>query len=244
MKFGLIGDGYIAKYHKEAIKHIGGELVATYDPFDQDHKSIIRYSYPLSEVSALFFTELDYVVICSPSYLHYEQIKTALIYLPAGAKIICEKPAFLPWQPIIDDDRINIIMQLRNLILPKVDLVEIQMIRDPAYMESWKGKLNLSGGFIISLFIHYIDLAIDHKCRFVGRVLDRGGNFRFADELNLLDFEVQPLFDTEYKKILSGKGNKPKDLFYLYWVIGQLIQQYGPGQLCQQIEFDGARYGI
>jgi hypothetical protein len=235
--FGLIGAGKISLYHKKAIEHNGGKLIATYDP------AKTFGVYPV--LNSTFFENLDFVVICSPSYLHYEHIKTALKYLPAGAKIICEKPAFLPWQPIIDNDRINIIMQLRDIHCGgKPEKIKVQMIRDKNYMDSWKGQLSQSGGFIISLFIHYIDLAIRHRCKFVGRVLEKGKNYRLFDDIDLMKIDSQTLFDIEYGKILAGYGNRPADLFYLYWAIGQLIEQYGPGQLFQQIEFDGVRYGI
>jgi hypothetical protein len=243
MKFGLIGDGYIAKYHKNAIEHIGGEIVVIYDPA-KTFGAFPDFNLIPNSPNIEFFHCLDYVVICSPSYLHYEQIKLALIHLPAGGQIICEKPAFLPWQPIIDNDRINIIMQLREINLGIPQKIEVQMIRDDQYMKSWKGRLSQSGGFILSLFIHYIDLAIKHRCKFVGRVLPRGINFRLFDDIDLMKIDNQALFDFEYEKILAGRGNKPADLFYLYWVIDQLFEQYGPGQLHQQIEFDGAKYGI
>lgn len=243
LKFGLIGDGSIARYHKAAIKYIGGELVASFDPryrfdslYDQRRHTIF---------SADFFKNLDFAVICSPSIYHYEQIKFSLKYLSPGAHIICEKPAFLPWQPIIDNDRINVIMQLRNLDLSALNIekIEVQMIRDDNYMRSWRGRLVNTGGFIFSLFIHYIDMAIKHRCKFEGRVLPKGKNF-FKIDNQEVENDKQAFFDCEYEKIIAGKGNKPKDLFYLYWVLNQLIEQYGPGEMYQQIEFDGSRYGI
>jgi hypothetical protein len=235
---GFIGDGKIAKFHRAAIAHFDADIIRVFDP---------KYSNknPHS-LNSDFFADLDYCVICSPSYLHYDHIKLALKYLPAGPEIICEKPAFLPWQPIIDDDRINVIMQMRNFsFYPQgKQTIEIQMIRDRNYMRKWQGNLYFSGGFIFNLFTHYIDLAINHRCRFIGRVLPKGKNIRRIGDFNLFDLDNQKLFNDEYQKIFSGNGTKPKDLFYLYWVMNQLIQQYGPGEMYQQIEFDGGKYGI
>jgi hypothetical protein len=234
----LIGNGNIAKYHRAAIKKYNADLIAIYDP------NITFGTMPA--LNSDFFEHLDFCIIASPSYLHYDQIKLALKHLPAGAEIICEKPAFLPWQPLIDDDRINVIMQMRNFkFYPQgKQTIEIQMIRDLNYLKKWQGSLYFSGGFIFNLFTHYIDLAINHRCRFIGRVLPKGKNIRRIGDFNLFDLNMQNLFDSEYQKILQGNGTKPKDLFYLYWVMNQLIQQFGPGELYQQIEFDGGKYGI
>ena len=80
-RFALIGAaGYIAPRHLKAIKDVGGELVAAYDPSD----SVVHLDayFP----SAAFFTEferfdrhlnklsergqgVDYISICSPNYL-------------------------------------------------------------------------------------------------------------------------------------------------------------------------------
>jgi predicted dehydrogenase len=245
MRFGLIGDGNIAKYHKAAIKNIGGEIVHVYDP-DRCFATIEYDGYPVFRLNSTFFKNLDYAVICSPSHLHYHHIKAALKYLPVGGKVICEKPAFLPWHPIVDDDRINVIMQLRNFVWQATGAgeIKVQMIRDHLYMDKWQGRIFQSGGFIFNLFIHYIDMAIQHNCRFVGRVLSRGENIRRIDDFDLFELDAQHLFNLEYEKIISGKGNRPADLFYLYWVMNQLIEQCGPGQLGQEIKFDGGKYGI
>ena len=106
-KFALIGAaGYIAPRHLKAIKDVGGELVAAYDP--SDSVGHLDAYFP----SAAFFTEferfdrhlnklneqgkgVDYISICSPNYLHDRHIRYAL---RTGAHCICEKPLTLrPW---------------------------------------------------------------------------------------------------------------------------------------------------
>ena len=106
-KFALIGAaGYIAPRHLKAIKDVGGELVAAYDP--SDSVGHLDAYFP----SAAFFTEferfdrhlnklneqgkgVDYISICSPNYLHDSHIRYAL---RTGAHCICEKPLTLrPW---------------------------------------------------------------------------------------------------------------------------------------------------
>ena len=94
MKFGLIGDGRIAKRHKKAVNSIGGNISWIYDPIHKevdttpDGYKIIHY------LSKENFMLVDYAIICSPTFLHYNHIKIALQY---DVKIIVEKPMVLPW---------------------------------------------------------------------------------------------------------------------------------------------------
>ena len=128
-KFALIGgSGYIAPRHVEAIKHIGGDLIAVLDPYD-GIGYIDRY-FP----NASYFKEterfdrhldrlvrkgnkVDYVVICSPNYLHDSHIRLGLRY---SDNIICEKPLVLKHEHLeslkaleINNKKIYTIIQLR-----------------------------------------------------------------------------------------------------------------------------------
>ncbi|MEM7571995.1 MAG: Gfo/Idh/MocA family oxidoreductase [Bacteroidota bacterium] len=105
--FALIGAaGYVAPRHLAAIRELGHELVAAFDP--SDSVGILDSYFP----EAAFFTEferfdrfldkmirsgrqLDYLSICSPNYLHDAHIRFGL---RLGASVICEKPLVLnPW---------------------------------------------------------------------------------------------------------------------------------------------------
>ena len=107
VNFALIGAaGYIASRHMQAIKAVGGNLVAALDKHDS--VGILDSYFPDCD----FFTEferfdrhldklkrkgvkIDYVSICSPNYLHDSHIRFALRH---GADAICEKPLVLnPW---------------------------------------------------------------------------------------------------------------------------------------------------
>ena len=90
----------------KAIKDTGGQLVAALDP--SDSVGVIDSFFP----DSAFFTEferfdrhleklkrkgkgIDYLVICSPNYLHDAHIRFGL---RLGADVICEKPIVLnPW---------------------------------------------------------------------------------------------------------------------------------------------------
>ena len=105
--FVLIGAaGYIAPKHMKAIHENNGNLLAAYDK--NDSVGIMDSYFP----EAAFFTEferfdrhleklkrkgisIDYVVVCSPNYLHDAHIRFGLKH---GADVICEKPIVLnPW---------------------------------------------------------------------------------------------------------------------------------------------------
>ncbi len=107
--FALTGvAGYVAPRHLQAIKDVGGHLVAAVDPHDS--VGVLDRFWP----DAAFFTEFErfdrhidklrrgpgdgrvnYVSICAPNHLHDAHIRFAL---RVGADAICEKPLVLnPW---------------------------------------------------------------------------------------------------------------------------------------------------
>ncbi len=128
--FALIGAaGYIAPRHMRAIKDVGGNLRAAYDPADS--VGVMDSHFP----DARFFTEFErfdrymdrcrrqgesitHVGICSPNYLHDAHVRFAL---RSGADAICEKPLVLnPWNidglAAVEQDtgrKVNTILQLR-----------------------------------------------------------------------------------------------------------------------------------
>jgi predicted dehydrogenase len=246
MKFGLIGDGYIAQRHRKAIETLGGQIAKIYDPIkykeichnysDESEKHLFQKpfhdGYPLDrpyELNESFFDDLDYVVLCSPSNLHREQIKSALHH---NVKIICEKPYVLPWEPIIDDDRINIVLQLRWLddLPEKADLVKIVAARGKQYFESWKGQAINTGGIFYNIFIHYIDLALRLGAKFEGKIIPEGRQERWVDDKSLMIMDMDKAYLNMYNDIvLNNNGVKPKDLFYLHWILNKSSDFYGYG---------------
>jgi len=219
MKFGLIGDGKIASRHRCAVIDNGGIIYKVHDP---------KYGKSTLPLNESFFTDLDYVVICSPSYLPREHIKLCLKY---NKKIICEKPMILPWEPVIDNDNINVVLQLRWLkMIEHAHMVKVVMVRNNEYFKTWSGDPSKTGGLFYHLFIHYIDLAILLGARFEGMVLSEGQQFRMVDDINLFDIDTNMLYRIMYNDIINhDKGVKPKDLFYLHWWLNKYSNIYGYG---------------
>ena len=105
--FALIGvAGYIAIRHLKAIKETNNNLLAALDRFDSvgaidsyfpnadffvEYERFDRHIDKLKRQG----TNVDYVSICTPNYLHDSHIRFAL---RQGADAICEKPVVLnPW---------------------------------------------------------------------------------------------------------------------------------------------------
>lgn len=244
--FAVIGNGIISKRHREAIRHIGGEVVLLYDPYmDLSDLSLLEedgggLNFHFNEIDsfirAVLIKRPDFFVICSPTNTHREYIQLAL---KLGIHVICEKPMCLPWEPLIDDDRINIVLQLRWLpnLPEKANLIKAVMWRNEEFFQTWKGDPRLAGGNIYEFFIHYIDLAIQLGADFEGVVnLGNGEQERkifydlsngYQAAIDLMGIDMQTLYDRMYQDILVGKGVKPKDIFYLTWILQRLSDIHG-----------------
>jgi len=146
-------------------------------------------------------------------------------------KIICEKPMCLPWEPVIDDDRVNVVLQLRWMDLPKkANLIKVTMARNDAYFKLWEGNPRKTGGLLYHLFIHYIDLALLLDAKFEGRVISEGKQIRMVDDIDIMKLGMNDLYFKMYNDIINhDKGVKPKDLFYLHWWLDRNSDIYGYG---------------
>lgn len=229
IKFGLIGKGQISERHINAINSIDGELVQIYDP----------YLSNLQKIEDLFKFDFDYTIICSPSNFHYEHIKLSL---QNNRKVIVEKPQQLSWQPIIDDNNINVVLQYNWLdnFPEKADLVKVVMVRDEKYFKTWKGNVQFTGGVFPLLFIHYIDLAIKLNAKFSGLVIPEGKQLRQIDDFDLNSINMDYLYSKMYHDICyKNKGIKPKDTMYLNWIMERAGWTWGHGYdiVGKQLEF-------
>ncbi|ARV60617.1 hypothetical protein BZZ01_20160 [Nostocales cyanobacterium HT-58-2] len=100
-RFAIIGvAGFVARRHLDAIKHVGGELIAALDIRDSvgilDNYSHETEFFIDPEIFAEYleshYGEIDYVSICTPNYLHEQHCRLACTH---GANVICEKPLAL-----------------------------------------------------------------------------------------------------------------------------------------------------
>lgn len=178
--------GYIAPRHLEAIHETGNQLVAALDPHDsvgildkyfpqcRFFSEPERFDRHLEKLKKTY-SQVNYVTICSPNYLHDAHCRLAL---RVGADAICEKPLVInPWNlnqlKELEEEykkRVYVVLQLRldkNLQEIKTKItnqhkVNIKYItpRGKWYLSSWKGNEQKSGGLITNIGIHLFDIMI------------------------------------------------------------------------------------
>jgi len=172
----------------ESIYALGGQLVAALDK--SDSVGILDRFFP----HCAFFTEferfdrhleklklagegIDYLVICTPNYLHDAHIRYGLRH---GVDVICEKPVVLnPWnlEHLLVFEKnsgrtVHPILQVRyHPVWQKLAQTEKSLADRPKrtiqltyitprghwYHASWKGELEKSGGVITNIGIHLLD---------------------------------------------------------------------------------------
>jgi UDP-N-acetyl-2-amino-2-deoxyglucuronate dehydrogenase len=178
--------GFVAPRHLEAIKAVGGRVVAALDP--NDSVGILDKYNP----ECAFFTQterferhlykqaalgspVDYLVVCSPNHLHDAHIRMGL---RNRCEVICEKPLVLNPENLDDlrdlsltyDRNVNTILQLRDhpavrelaatpLAGRRAQIsVSYNTPRGRWYHQSWKGRVAESGGLWTNIGVHLFDL--------------------------------------------------------------------------------------
>lgn len=187
--------GYIAPRHIEAIKSVGGVVVAALDPHDSvgrldqcgyyvkyftDYERFERYL----ELRRTGGDPIDYLVVCSPNYLHDCHIRLGM---RTCSNVICEKPVVITphnldaieAHPDYEPGKVSTILQLR--LSPKVEVIREQILgydrgvikdltkeldveltyitpRGEWYDHSWKGDEAKSGGLAMNIGVHLFDL--------------------------------------------------------------------------------------
>lgn len=187
--FVIIGvSGYIAPRHIDAIKNTNNNLTACVDL--KINSNEIKKIFPNTECFSSFelFSQyvesnkgnIDYIVICSPNYLHYDHCVWAL---KQGIDVICEKPLTLNYRELDileelerkHEARLWSILQLRlhesilklkdkysdltNKSDMTVDLTYITP-RNVDYLKTWKGDIEKSGGVLFNIGLHFFDMLL------------------------------------------------------------------------------------
>ncbi|MFI2207377.1 Gfo/Idh/MocA family protein [Streptomyces sp. NPDC020192] len=188
-RFALVGAaGFVVRRHLDAMRHIGGTLVAAHDI--SDSVGILDNYFPQAE----FFLDtdrfeqfvrdpgngIDYLVICTPSDTHE---KYCVMGAEAGVDVIVEKPPVLVLDGIDrlgelekrTGRRIHPILQLRYheaLVAFKERMderetgeplrIEARYVarRGPWYRVSWKGDQARSGTILFNFGIHLFDCLV------------------------------------------------------------------------------------
>lgn len=193
-RFALVGAaGFVAPRHLAAIQHVGGKLVAALDPHDavgvldrfDKNTEFFTDEYRFErwlEKQRLDGTPVDWLVVCSPNYMHDRHIRMGLW---SGAKVLCEKPLVVnpdnldrlkeleqEFADTIDERRVFTVLQLRHVealkklktrLAAKPVKIAHLVYRTPRgrwYHQSWKGDQAKSGGLVTNIGIHMFDLLL------------------------------------------------------------------------------------
>lgn len=111
---------------------------------------------------------VTHVAVCTPNDMHFTICKEAA---DADRVVLCEKPLTLSdWTCEKLPENVFTVLQLRHSdaviqlkkenIRPKDVKMIVKVKRDASFWSSWKGQEKRSGGLILAIGIHYIDLLI------------------------------------------------------------------------------------
>ena len=229
IKFALVGlAGFVAKKHVKCIKDLGGELIAAMDYhdnvgfIDSFFPNCIFFKKENEFFSFLKKKKINYVVVCSPSHLHFKHIKQSL---KAKCNVIVEKPPILNsknYLKILKLEKIykkkcycifqlRLDKKLKNLkrkILHDTKMNNVEVIyytfRGDWYFKSWKNIKLFSGGLLVNIAIHFFDILIWIF-----------GNVKKIKILNQKNSEVRGYLELDKAKvkwIVSINKNKKKEL--------------------------------
>ena len=185
VRFGTIGVGVIAEYHRQAIEAVDdAELVGVYDRFQEPLERFSqKHNIPhFDSVESLVRDgKCDVITIATPSGWH---LQPAVEAMRAGAHILCEKPLEVTLQRIDrmietaneTKRKLGAVLQIRTFPscvkakqvitqgkLGKIVVADayIKYFRTQEYYEesAWRGTWDLDGGgATMNQGIHWIDL--------------------------------------------------------------------------------------
>lgn len=183
-EYAIIGSsGYIAPRHLKAIQDTGGNLAYATD-LKENQENLAgfpncQFFHGFNNFDqAVSNSKIDYIIVCSPNFLHFEHIKFAL---ENNINVICEKPLVLALDELKKLESIQknskakvyAIFQLRyhesvKKLAQKVASssghhnISLQYItpRDENYLKTWKGNQDLSGGILANIGIHFFDMLL------------------------------------------------------------------------------------
>lgn len=184
-RFAIVGAaGFVARRHAEAIRAVGGEIVAVVDPhdsvgwIDQYAPRASYYSDLAPFIAAANWSDgpgaPDFAVICTPNDLHAGQA----LALSEFCRVIVEKPVALtaadvetiavcashPVHPILNARCSREAERLRDVAAGLIGgaAVDVRYVapRGAWYAQSWKGDFRRSGGIVTNIGVHVLDLLL------------------------------------------------------------------------------------
>ncbi|MAH50531.1 hypothetical protein CMI37_32215 [Candidatus Pacearchaeota archaeon] len=168
-RWAIIGLGFVAQRHMDAIEDVGDELIMACDndirKFDKITGNVFRCIDWITMISVPEFRLVDNVAICTPNHLHPPMIVECE---KRGKKVLCEKPLTIDSKYLNLMNGTRTVLQLRHnpeLIELKKQIaskhevmLKLLINRGDFYWDGWKGNSKKSGGLLFNIGIHYFDL--------------------------------------------------------------------------------------
>lgn len=179
-RIGILGSGFIASRHVDALRLLGLEATGVYSPAVDRRERFAQANglVPFPTENALV-ADSDVVIVCSPTTQHARQILTAL---GAGTHVIVEKPVVRHAHEIAEVERAQAASPPRVYVahttryspaafwahgiaaraggISSVASLATRRITTGPTGARWFRDADLSGGVILDMLIHDVDLAI------------------------------------------------------------------------------------
>lgn len=180
--FCIVGAGFIFDRHLSAIESVGGKLLAVVDCDVEKREKLDSGVAFFASYDEFFksevFAQVETVVICTPNYTHFSLARLAH---KDGKNVLCEKPAVLSSAEADELFKLSgttaqklffvhqlrqspQLQQIRQTILTSSSRHEVEVTlkihRGEFYWEGWKGDRGQSGGVLLNIGVHYIDLLV------------------------------------------------------------------------------------
>lgn len=161
----IIGNGFIADRHKKAIRDVGDYLIAT---CDIDPEKNADYESLEDLIESEDFAVVENVAVCTPNDSHVLIAQECAI---RDKKVLVEKPLGLSSKEIEllpNDGSVMCVLQLRHHPAIRVlkdkgaksVVLDVAVPRGNSYWSSWKGDEKRSGGILMNIGIHYLDMLV------------------------------------------------------------------------------------
>ena len=221
----IIGYGVIGPIHAAAIEKIKNAKLYAVCDVDGARLDACRREYDVKTFTdfndVLNCKEIDAVHICTPHYLHFDMIKSALEH---GKAVVAEKPVtmkkeqFSELLKLKNSDKVCVVFQNRlnssvlrmKKIIDEKKYGEIKAVkailtwhRTKEYYQSgaWRGKWDTEGGgVVINQAVHTLDL-MSYLVEDISAVSAVMHNFSLSDAIETEDSAMAYI---EYKSGISG----------------------------------------